>query len=83
MPASRSTVGVGEPDTGAWSPEDVGEPETDDGEVGVEVEPVQPVAINAATTRLTSDRELFTTVRTSSKFLSRPDGDHRAAEVVY
>lgn len=83
MPASPSTVGVGEPDTGDWSPGAVGEPESDDGEVGVEVEPVQPVAINEATTRLTSDRELFTTVRTSRKFLSRPDGDHRAAEVVY
>jgi hypothetical protein len=73
VPASPSTVGVGEPDTGDWSTGDVGEPESDDGEVGVEAEPVQPVATNAATTRLTSDRELFTTVRTSCKFFSRLD----------
>jgi len=59
VPASLSTVGVGEPDRGDWSSGDVVEPESDDGAVGVEAEPVQPVATNAATTRLTSDRELF------------------------
>ena len=57
-------IGVGEPDTGDWSTGDVGEPESDDGEVGFEAEPAQPVASNAATTRLTSDIELFITADT-------------------
>jgi hypothetical protein len=68
VPASWSTVSAGEPDSGDWSTGDVVEPESDDAEVGIEAEPAQPVASNAATTKLTSDRELF--ISTLCKFVS-------------
>jgi hypothetical protein len=61
-------------ESGDWSTGDVGEPETDDGEVGVEAEPAQPVASNAAMTKLTSERELFIIAGTLCKFVCRLDG---------
>jgi hypothetical protein len=61
VPASWSTVSAREPESGDWSAGDVGDPEGDDGEVGFEAEPVQPVASHAARAKLARHiaRELF------------------------
>ena len=74
MPANWSTVGAREPERGGGSTGDVGAPGSDEGAVGVDAEPVQPVASNAATTTLTSDRDLFITAGASCNFVSHLSG---------